>query len=75
MQAISSFVDYYNEERYHEALDNMQPETVYLGRAAELKRRREESKLRTLHERRQHNLEMADHSTDIDRESLSYFHT
>ena len=73
-QAISSFVDYYNEERYHEALDNMPPETVYLGRAAELKRRREESKLRTLRERRQHNLEMADHSTDIGGERLSYFH-
>ncbi len=31
-QALGEFVDYYNKQRYHEALDNMTPEEVYLGR-------------------------------------------
>lgn len=60
--AITSFVDYYNRLRYHEALDNLTPADVYSGRAEEILTRREETKLRTLQERRRHNLQLAPNS-------------
>ena len=50
--AIARFVDYYNQERYHESLNNMTPEDVYYGRAEEVKTRREKIKRRTLRERK-----------------------
>ena len=50
--AIAAFVDYYNNDRYHEALDNLTPADVYLGREKELLDRREEIKWRTLKKRR-----------------------
>ncbi len=57
-QAIADFVAYYNHQRYHEALDNMIPADVYFGRAEEIRSRREETKHRTLQERRSHNLQL-----------------
>jgi hypothetical protein len=52
--AIEEFVIYYNNERYHESLDNMTPADVYFGRDKEVKTRREEIKqAATLEERRQ----------------------
>jgi len=50
--AIARFVAYYNQERYHESLNNMTPADIYYGQAEEVKTRREMIKMRTLWERR-----------------------
>ena len=54
--AIATFVDEYNHRRYHESLNNMTPADVFFGRAAAIQSRREEIKLKTLHQRREQNL-------------------
>lgn len=51
-RAIGEFVAYYNNERYHESLDNMTPADVYFDRVEEVKTRREEIKQATLEQRR-----------------------
>jgi transposase InsO family protein len=57
--AIARFVEYYNNERYHESLKNVTPADVYFGRNEEVITRREKIKRRTLRERRrQHRLRM-----------------
>lgn len=50
--AIAAFVDHYNNDRYHEALDNLTPSDVYYGREKEVLDRREEVKRRILEMRR-----------------------
>lgn len=52
-QTIEEFVVYYNNERYHESLDNLTPADVYFGRAEEVKTKREQIKQATLETRRQ----------------------
>ena len=52
-QTIRDFVTYYNNERYHESLDNLTPADVYLGRAEEVKSRRARIKQETMEKRRQ----------------------
>lgn len=39
--AIADFVEYYNNNRNHEVLDNLTPADVYFGRAKDLKSRRQ----------------------------------
>jgi len=56
---IASFVDYYNNHRYHESLDNLTPADIYFGRAKEVLNKREEIKKRTLQQRRLQNLATA----------------
>ena len=53
--ALEAFVQYYNNERYHESLDNMTPADVYHGRDREIRSQRHHTKMRTLKERRKHN--------------------
>jgi len=43
---ISKFVDYYNDERYHESLNNLTPADVYYGRGQSILDRRERIKLK-----------------------------
>lgn len=57
-QAIANFVDYYNNHRYHEALDNLTPADVHFGRGEEIQSRREEIKSKTMQERRRYNLQL-----------------
>lgn len=51
-QAIVDFVDYTNEERYPESLDNLMPADVNLDRADEGKDKREEITQKTMKQRR-----------------------
>ena len=54
-RAISELVDYYNQYRYHEALDNMTPADLYFRRVQEVKSRREQIKEATVRQRRELN--------------------
>ena len=55
---IDRFVGWYNDERYHESLENLTPADVYHGRAREILTAREVLKLQTLERRRRYNLGM-----------------
>jgi len=51
-QSIAAFVHHYNQQRYHEALDNLTPADVYFGRRVEVITQREVIKRQTLALRR-----------------------
>ena len=53
--AINSFVQYYNYQRYHEALGDVTPHDVYTGQNMEILRLRMEAKSKTLEERKRYN--------------------
>ncbi|MEA2081133.1 MAG: transposase [Elusimicrobiota bacterium] len=55
---IAGFVEYYNNERYHEALNNMKSADVYAGRAAEIQEDRSGTKKETFRQRRIYNMGM-----------------
>ena len=50
--AIGDFVAYYNQERYHEALDNVTPADVYFGRQHEVLTKRSKIKRLTMQRRK-----------------------
>ena len=50
--AIGDFVAYYNNERYHEALDNVTPADVYIGRQHEVLTKRSRIKRLTMQRRK-----------------------
>lgn len=49
---IAEFVEYYNNHRYHESLNNVTPADVYFGKKKEIIERRNKIKQRTLLRRR-----------------------
>ena len=49
---IEKFVEYYNNERYHESLDNVTPADMYYGRRNTILNEREMIKQETLKKRR-----------------------
>lgn len=53
---IRQFVEYYNNRRYHESLDNLTPSDVYYGRDKDILCKRDMIKKRTLKLRKQQNL-------------------
>ncbi len=50
--ALRDFVAYYNNERYHESLDNVTPADVYFGRHYALISERAKIKRRTMQRRK-----------------------
>jgi transposase-like protein len=50
--AITQFVDYYNNKRYHESLKNLTPYHVYFGKGDKILKKRAELKACSLNERR-----------------------
>ena len=58
-QAIVSWVDYYNNERFHESLDNVTPADVYFDRREEILKEKNELKEMTMELRRQRYYQLA----------------
>lgn len=56
-KALVEFVEYYNNERYHESLENLTPADIYFGKFEEVLTRREETKRKTMQQRRSQNLQ------------------
>lgn len=53
---LGEWVDYYNNQRYHEALDNLKPVDVYEGRTEKILKERKRIKEKTIQKRRKVNL-------------------
>jgi transposase InsO family protein len=57
--SIGSFVNYYNNERYHESLGNLTPADIYFGRDRIVKAKRHQIKMKTLKDRRKINRKLS----------------
>lgn len=62
-EAIRQWVDHYNNERYHESLGNIKPVDAYTGKVAEILKKREHTKRRTMRERKHTHRQMANART------------
>ena len=56
---LGEWVDYYNDHRYHEAIDNVTPSDKYFGRDREIIAQRKKTKAETMRQRRKWNQKMA----------------
>jgi hypothetical protein len=56
---IASFVDYYNNHRYHESLAKLTPGDMYFGKAKDVLNKSEKIEKRTLQQRCLQNLQAA----------------
>ena len=50
---ISEWVEYYNNRRYHEAIDNVTPSDCYFGKDLKILEHRQKIKSETMRQRRQ----------------------
>ena len=57
--SIEAYVNYYNNERYHESLGNLTPADVYFGRDRQVKIQRNQIKMQTIKERRKVNRKLS----------------
>ena len=57
-QAIAEWAEYYNNQRYHESLENVTPADVYFGREKEIIKKRNKLKEQSLALRRQQYLQI-----------------
>ena len=64
--AISDFVSYYNNRRYHKALRNVTPADVLHGRRDHILKERKEVKTQTLHRRKQYNQHLRELPKSVD---------
>ena len=67
---ITRFVEYYNNERVHESLDNVTPADVYHGRHHEIQTARQLLKMQTLRRRRCYNQGYEPQEEELIRPSL-----
>ena len=74
-QTIKDFVTCYNNERYHESLDNLTPADVYFGRVEEVKSKRERIKQETMEMWRQRHRQGVQDRLHWKSESLLKFDT
>lgn len=56
-RAVALFVEYYNQQRYHESLNNLTPADVYHGRATRILKERAQIKRQTIIARRKNYFE------------------
>ena len=56
---IGQFIDYYNNERYHESINNLTPADVYFGRGNSILEKRRKLKNKTIQQRRLQHLKLA----------------
>ena len=68
---IGGFIEYYNNRRLHESLQNVTPADVYCGRSQEILDRRKEIKQKTLALRRRQNLQWWRMSEDSEENLLT----
>jgi len=62
---IHRFIEYYNNERYHESINNLIPKDVFYGKDREILTRRDRIKRRTLELRRKVNLRNSHRTNQI----------
>jgi hypothetical protein len=58
-ERIGEWVEYYNNHRYHEAIDNVTPSDKYFGRDQGILEQRKKTKTETMKRRRRLNQTMA----------------
>jgi putative transposase len=64
---IAAFVEYYNNHRYHESINNLTPADVYCGRDEKIISMREKIKQQTMKSRREYNLKKENNKKHLHR--------